>query len=419
MRRQAFCHRLLERPARSQGRASQWVSHLPVDQAGEKGAVNMDREPILRRKFVFADFRGNHNKEYTAELWADGTFRASWGRVGAALQTQVKAGMSRSFVEAKIQEKLDKGYREVELHRPSVVVVGSTVGVDPDVADLMKFVAVEAGHGIQTYSAVPVDALSQQQIRQGRDLLDAIRSSAPGWRWQRIEQYLNTVPTKVPFRRLEQRAVSEWFAQTLAERYDQLDQLEASLAVHNATLAGDHSVFAGLDVEITPLISGPACDQVTRYIEQTRSPGVRIRRLFSVTINPERAAWEAETAGKGFVRSLFHGTKSHNLQKILRAGLIIPVMAANGSRFGRGVYFADHARRSENYAGSTSRPWKAVLIADVALGRMRVLDGENPRLIAAPHGCDSVRGVKSFGGLDEFVVYRTGQQTIRALAVLE
>src|SRR4051794_26174197 len=115
-------------------------------------------EPAERRMFQLTDLQDNHNKFYFVELWpvndyADTVrFRASWGRVGAKAQACEKV-VSWREVERQIAEKVRKGYRPVDLHRPPVELVDvgaandadgemgkAVVRLDPRVAQLVDWV---------------------------------------------------------------------------------------------------------------------------------------------------------------------------------------------------------------------------------------------------------------------------------------
>lgn len=369
---------------------------------------------------MWSELRANHNKIWEIRYWPDGRVETTYGRVGKGMQTDTKQGMSMRWVESKIQEKLNKGYHEVELSVPTVVTVADTT-VDSRLNELMNFVATEAGDAIKQYSAVPIDALSQSQIAMGRQILDNLRVAQDLRRQADLtEAYLNTVPTLVPFHNMRDvAAVVKWFMTDLPERYSQLDQLSANLGVTQAVKSGSTSLFAGLPIQMDVMDKSDSdYAEVSQYALSTAHAGSRVRYIFRVKIEPEREAWDTNTRGKGNVTALFHGTSAGNIQKILRTGLIIPRMAAHGSRFGRGIYFADHAQRSQNYA-SSRRGWKCLFIADVALGTQYVSKYDDSSLTEAPRGYDSVWGQNSYGGLDEFIVYTTMQQTIRALVVFE
>ena len=138
--------------------------------------------------FQLTDLTGNHNKFYMVEIWpmtGDSVrFRASWGRVGAKPQASEKVASWREL-ERQIQEKVRKGYRRIELHRPPVELVDEpsdtdgrisepkpAIRLDPRVAQLVDWVFSEAGEHIQCTTC---------RTRYQVDALGLPKSSGSGW----------------------------------------------------------------------------------------------------------------------------------------------------------------------------------------------------------------------------------------------
>lgn len=380
-----------------------------------------DGEPTIRRKFVLMDMTDNHNKEWMVE-WYEGTslMTTSWGRVGDTHQTKTKPA-SRTMVEDLIYQKERKGYREIILHVPTITVNSPDIKptTDPRVATFVNLVFQAAGERISQYLAVGIDALSPAQIAKGRHILDEIGKVASKAGVAKLaEDYYNTIPTQLS-RRLTVDEVVFSLTQNLSEQEDRLNQLEAGLAMYQAQATGQTNQTAALGIDIRALeTKEEAYARAADYILRTYGGRLRIRDLFKVRIPQERLAYQQNTTGTHNVVPLFHGTRTANVRHILRSGLIIPHMAANGSRFGRGIYFANKSEKSINYTDMYSGR-RMVFIADVALGNPKQMTGTDSSLRAAPAGYDSVWGTQSHGGMDEFIVYQPSQQTIRTVAVLE
>jgi len=393
-------------------------------------------EPTIRRKFICFDPTDNHNKVWTIEWWAEtGQAKTTWGRVDVSMQSKSFTGWSKGDVYRKVYEKEGKGYTEVSLHVPTaapVTTVADPAITDKRVADLLDLIFREAGEHIKSYMAVGVDALSKDQIAKGKAILGRliayhqVTNPTLAERLavsEQVKQFYNTIPTQLPTR--IDAATWDWlvsrFISDLHEQEDRLDQLEAGLAAYQAASTGQTNYLTQLgDVELKTMEqSSAAYGTISDYILRTSGGGHHLTGLFSVHIRPERAAWDTDGVGRHYINPMFHGTRGANVRHILRTGLIIPKIAANGSRFGRGIYFADMSRRSLNYCSTNHSRAKFLFIADVALGTMKTLDGDDSHLTAAPNGFDSVRGVKSYSGMDEFIIYRPSQQTIRAIALVE
>lgn len=389
----------------------------------------MTDNPTIRRKFVMMDPLDNHNKFWLVEFWQSRLeFKTTWGRVGITEQSKTKNG-DQWDVEKLIDQKIDKGYTEVELHIPTDVSATSpTAGPivsDPKVDQLLQLIFKEAGDNIKSYLAVGVDALSKTQIAKGRDYIAQL-ADPRGIKDLRyasglIRNFFNTIPTQLPHKidSYEWENICREFMSDLNKQETRLDQLEAALATFTAQSTGNTSQLASLGgVSIAPMDQMKnSYKQIVDYILRTAGGRVKVAEVYSVTIPTERQAWDNDTVGKDNVMSLFHGTRTHNVRHILRTGLIIPQVAANGSRLGRGIYFADKSQKSMNYAGGNYDPRKILFVTDVALGKSIKIDG-TCSYSAAPAGYQSVWGTKSWSGHDEFVVYRLAQQTIRAVVIL-
>lgn len=77
-------------------------------------------------------------------------------------------------------------------------------------------------------------------------------------------------------------------------------------------------------------------------------------------------------------RLLFHGSSMTNFMGILAQGLRIapPEAPATGYMFGKGVYFADLMKKSENYSGGGHKT-NLMLLCEVALGNKLVQYQQN------------------------------------------
>jgi predicted DNA-binding WGR domain protein len=411
-------------------------------------------EPIERRMFQLTDLRDNHNKFYMVELWisSDGSseqvrFRATWGRVGARPQVSEKV-VSRREVERHVKEKLQKGYRPVAIHRPERTESGTeddeaVPPLDAKVVQLVDWIFAEAGEHIRSYLAVPVEALGQAQVDEGRRLLALAQELDARYRrnplrpkrtlaalTEAVEAYYNAIPTKLPAKMDIEQIVLE-FGKQLSDQEDRLSQLEAAIATSNAQRQQPSlSQYATLGAEITPLPTEDETYQaIAAYITGTQVHGYRlaIRDIFDVCIPAEREAYQQNDRGIERRELLFHGTRNRNIRHILRSGLICPKTPSNGRMLGNGIYLANRASKSTNYC-STSAPNvpRMLLVVEAALGNAYVAPHASG-IGGPPSGYDSVwgkAGHTSIAGVytlmnDEFVVYSACQQTVRYLVTFD
>lgn len=402
-------------------------------------------EATERRKFQLTNLDGNNNKFYLVETWDVGGssvyFRATYGRVGTRPQVSEK-WTTMHWVESQIRNKISKGYREITLHRPTTTIA-ATVGtpIDSKVQRLVEDIYTEARDNIASYLAVEVDALSDQQIAQGRNLLLAAQQQYATWQHapsrstadtlaRVVEDYYNTIPTQLPHR-IDRDQIILDFCKQFDEQEDRLNQLEAALATNNAQQRNPQvSLYDALGAELALVPQAARVyGAIKDYVERTcvHNYRVTVRDVFSVTVPEERRVFE-QAQRKGIrTELLFHGTGSQNVRHILRTGLICPRSPSHGRMFGHGVYFANQSTKSANYCSTRRRSVPNMLfLADVAIGQPFVAKEAMPDLAAPPRGYDSVWGkaghTASWGSLlrfDEFIVYRAEQQTLRYLVTFD
>jgi poly [ADP-ribose] polymerase len=401
--------------------------------------------------FQFTDLHSNHNKFYFVEIWPAGgdtvRFKASWGRVGSKPQVCEKVARTHEL-DRLIGEKLRKGYRPVDLHRPAVEVVEATrpeanpVRLDPKVAQLVDWVFMEAGEQIRSYLAVSVETLSQAQIEEGRRLLAEAQERFAGYTRRTtpgnldtlaatVQGYYNTIPTKLPARPEREQLVRD-FCKQFGEQENRLLQLEAAVATSAVRrLDPGMSLYQSLGAEVALLPpDDPAHAALVGYIERTQVHGYKMqpRDIFSVRIPAEREAYERNRRGVSRKELLFHGTRNGNVRHILRQGLICPGTPSHGRMLGNGIYLANMASKSANYCAPGRRDVpRMLLVVEAALGKCYCAP-QAGAFDRPPLRHDSVRGKAGqtrigLGGWtlmnDEFVVFSPSQQTIRYLVTFD
>ena len=394
-------------------------------------------EAVIRRKFHLFDAAKNHNKYWKVELFSNGTLRTTFSRVGARDRVSERHGKTVAYVERVIADKIKKGYVEVDLHDIGVVEVveeEEAVYESEEVRQFLSFIFEEAGVAIEGYLATTVDAMSAKQIQAGVRWLNEAEKAYEAFKEDgskisplidATEMFYKTIPTKTP-PKIKIRNLALNLGANIEDFSDRLLQLEAALSVYENKRMGKTSMLDQLGIELTLLD-----EQDPKYINAAEiyKTGMNpagfeihswegkepIQWIFEVTIPGERKAYEAETFGESNIQPLWHGSRAEYTQRILKSGLIVPPTAANGRRLGDGIYFAPDARRSFRYTGSSSN-LRMMYLHDVKMGRDKVETG-TASYKQAPDGYESVRGTGSWGGLDEIVVYKTSQQTMRYVVV--
>jgi len=89
---------------------------VPVEQMPGAAMPQPVHSRISPRMFTHKDYRTNSNKFWTFEWVNSCDIKFRWGRIGTAGQSKVKRfdshGAARNHLLAKIDEKLNKGYKE-------------------------------------------------------------------------------------------------------------------------------------------------------------------------------------------------------------------------------------------------------------------------------------------------------------------
>jgi predicted DNA-binding WGR domain protein len=376
---------------------------------------------VIRRKLQYFDARANSNKFYEALLLRNGSGLVRWGRYLGTPQEQRFEEWSEEQLDFKINEKLRKGYVELDLHMPGVDMQPE-IDLDARVRTLVDAIFTEAGESIKKWLSGSLDVLSQRQIVEGRRILNRF-ASASNFDEQlgAVEDYFRIIPTEMP-RRIDPSALVQTFNMQTQE--DRLKQLEA--AISTMVVPGGDTIgrqYLALGADIKPIDPDTDRYNTIRHKVLESLPKAKIASMFQIAIPQEREAFDACAYGKKNVQVLFHGTRAHFVRHILKSGLVLPKFHTNGGRLGRGIYFADRAERSLEYAGwgryGLARP---LFMARVALGKSVVHEkdmyyGSADEL---PAGTDSAHGTMTFSGRgDEWVVYRAEQQSLAVLILVE
>jgi poly [ADP-ribose] polymerase len=323
----------------------------------------------------------------------------------------------------------------------------SAIAVHEKVITLIDYIFAEAGENISTYLKGGVAALNhlgQGQIVKGRQQLMTIKRlndvyekrSNPGnflKLAEAVQSYFILIPTQLPPRPTPEIIVGN-LVRSFYEQENRLDQLEAALGTMAVQVQDPSaSKYESLGVRIERMSwhdkdHGKLVERINKTcLKRTHGFEAKVHDIFEVEIPHERKRFEDNKKGKSKVELLYHGTRGGNVRHILRSGLKIPVSAANGWMFGRGIYGANKFSKSAQYClSSQGKPLEMLFLMDVALGKSYTAPGAMTSAISAPGGYDSVFGKAShtkngMGSLlnDEFIVYDPAQVTLKYLVTYE
>ena len=370
-----------------------------------------------------ADMTQNINSIYIMTMHEDRSVLISKGRIGAQLSNTWEYDWDEDMFEQRIASKINQGF--VIVRRPDKVEPTQQSSkiqkVDSKVMLLLNYIMNDANSDIQKWLDSSIGDISPYQIGDARDILQAVAAVMENRKLTTDEmigianKYYSTIPTVMSRANNPVNMATNLFNYMDTE-FERLDQLEAALHVEendDYLTALNNPVIEWLNPNSEEYID------VSKLIMGTQE-GHQIAELYSITIPSCLERYEACDRGKNNIQLMFHGTMSEYVQHILRTGLRKPQSRAqvkSGSRFGMGIYFADHAQRSLGYAGVGK--YRPLFLCDVKLGNKKIMDGSDSNIEDPGEGYDSVHGVQSYSGMDEFIVYENGQQTIRYLALME
>lgn len=196
-----------------------------------------------------------------------------------------------------------------------------------------------------------------------------------------ISRYLTLIPQKITnLRNTDKWLTQEW----VREQRDLLDALRTALTLNTPAHADAAVEPMKARHKLTEVAKGSKVfkDIEKRFRESMNTAHVAANykpvRVWAVE-DENAPAWDALMEERKWHRTLWHGTTAGNVLSILRTGLICPPShdsryATSGRMFGDGVYFSDQSTKSLNYAvGAWSRDTGSgnpmMFLADVAMGR--------------------------------------------------
>lgn len=420
-----------------------------------------------KRMFILTDTKANNNKFWEISIDESGAVHSRNGRVGSKGQER-HLGQGEALVKRKINEKIRKGYKEIEIVsgvEPSQTASATAVTTaaeeqigrgDPVIVDLVRELAKINRHQIIAATggqmdvdlstgvvSTPLGVVTAENIRKARETLGYMERyvlasdfDAPAFR-DHLEAYLMLVPQKVGAARGWHHSVIK-DGDGLIQQNGLLDQLESSIDIALERIR-DAKVKAGEAQPDVPKIfdvsmrinDDPALRaHIEAFYENGRqamhaSRNFKVKRIFDVSIGEMDKAFAEDGAKVGGLMELWHGTRAHNLLSILKSGLIIPKSRGSihvtGRMFGDGIYGSDQSTKSLNYSygywdrGSCDNRC-FMFLTDFAMGKSWHPD-KTGSSVKPPAGFDSTyaRGGQDLVRNNEMIVYRTSQVRLKYL----
>lgn len=394
----------------------------------------------------------NNNKYYNMVENNDGTFTATWGRVGVTSDSKV---YPMSKWESTIRSKVKKGYKDitelcvVDEHTKQFVDIS-----DSAIAKLISDLQNYANQLINKTYLIGADAVTLKQIEEAQLIINDLVSimntgfgSSSGN--NKILTSLNktllklytTIPRKM--KNVNDHLFVDWkedrIGSLINEEQDNLDAMESQVKTHLAQQSSNIESTTILDVlgiEVEHIIEKEK-KAILDMMGDSKSKFKTAYRILKKDTNTSFDIWVASSKNKDR-EMLFHGSRNSNWFFILQNGLLIRPSNAvyTGSMFGDALYFANEAKKSLGYTSLDGSYWargsdhKAFMgIYEVHVGNKKIIKtrsyehGSLNYEKIRKEGFDSVHALgKKNGGNslfnDEITVYTTAQANIRYLIEL-
>jgi poly [ADP-ribose] polymerase len=380
-------------------------------------------------KLILVSGDVNSNKWYDMKDNEDGSFTASWGRVGAA-------GSSKNYPikewDTIHRQKTSKGYEDITHLCALDACSSDDIQVsDPHVKELVAFLQSCARDTVKKNYTVAASSVTDKQIEAAQTIIDDLVSISRGKTFPtdiinfKLLSLYKVIPRKMsdprkhilqPFEKVER------LNEIISVEQALLDVMQGQMAV---TATGNSSSLDdyGIEIEVASDEDRKRISKETDFILSSN------HKVFKIINKHTETSFV-----KGEEKLFYHGSRNENWWNIISKGLLIrPSNAVHtGSMFGDAIYFANKARKSIGYTSLSGSYWangsakKAYLaVFAVNLGKTwSVLSKERwsswmSRLDQKTVSSKGYDSVFAEGGADlrndEFMIYSGNRCTVRYL----
>jgi len=389
----------------------------------------------------------NNNKFYEMRDNKDGTFTATYGRVGSA---GAKATYPIGSWDRKYNEKVRKGYKD-QTRLFANIVAEETQHLeieDSTIEALIQELMQAARKSISYNYMVSAEEVTRQQVKEAQAILDDLVSRVKKGmrtanfndkllelyqviprRMSHVKDHLITKPKNVKDR--------EAIREMLSKEQETLDVMRGQVEINeeqndSQEVQEKMTLLEAMGIQIEPVEDAALTKMMKRMMGTNK--GLFKCAYKVINLRTQVAFDEHLVNTKNKKTELFwHGSRNENWLSIMKAGLVLrPANAVvNGKMFGYGLYFADKFQKSLNYTSHRGAYWtngsskKAFLaLYDVHVGKQLKIKNHDSWCYELSEENLKKRGkdydsLFAKGGVDlinnEYIVYNSAQSTIRYL----
>lgn len=307
--------------------------------------------------------KNNNNKYYRMSENSDGTWTATWGRVGASENTM---RYSMSVWDKKYNEKIKKGYKDITELKKEVKVTSFKDIEDKEVLDFLLELKKYSKQALIDNYTVTSEQVTQAQIDKAQKILNDLSyfMSKKTFNRSKIDSYLTELYTTVPRRMnnvknylLNGDGDLNKARQILMREQDSIDNMAQAVATQNSSSEESVTLEEALNIEVQRITE----EEKELILKSMGENSHRFKRAFRV-VNKKTQPKFDEQKNKSFkkwTKLLWHGSRNENWLSILKFGLQIrPTCAVyTGSMFGDAIYLADKCKKSMGYTSLSGSYW--------------------------------------------------------------
>ena len=394
------------------------------------------------------------NKFYRMENNHDGTFTATYGRIG----TNSGWGAPRSYVWDYGMWRT-KYYEKAQLHGYLLIKTGRNTerkgqegGTEEryarirnrSVREVVERLMREAGAAVKRSYKIKARDVSERQIALADASIAALKKfmdsgDEEGFNGELMNLY-SAIPRRMDSVEANKAGRRRGMSEILAEEMDTLDMMRAQAKAEQENPEKDPAKpKKRKSVVAANGLSWRECtDEETENIKKhLGSEACRFKKAWRVVNRKQDAAFgrfvKKNGIQKGGVRFLYHGSRNENFWSIITGGLKLRPQGVKitGKMFGYGIYFAPSAAKSMGYTSTAGSRWANgsassgfLAVYKVATGKPYDVNAYSGSLGGMDHealqrACPGAHCLWAHAGsmlrADEVIVYREDQCTLRYL----
>jgi poly [ADP-ribose] polymerase len=302
----------------------------------------------------------NNNKFYDMKENDDGTWTASYGRVGYSGAVEQ---YPMSNWDKKYKEKIKKGYKDIT----GLVSVASEEdnvqlkieSVSDKVSTFVQTLQNFAKETVKANYTVAAESVTEKQVQSAQEILDKLvgmsdkTNSVHDVNTNLLELY-KTIPRKMKNTKdhlLGDTFDSKFFKELLSNEQDLLDVMRGQVG----TVKKIDKAFNLADLFLH--ISEAQKEDLARIKKETDFIVGKADNVFVVNHSKHSEEYDKHPIENN--KLLYHGSRNENWWSIINTGLKIrPANAIlTGSMFGPGIYTANKAQKSLGYSSLSGSYW--------------------------------------------------------------